>query len=125
MPFPDDFSDFFGAQSKLVKEYFETRLQLLKLQSALVVSRIFTLLIVLIIVGILFLFVLLFLGLSLAWYISEISGSKILGFSGAALAFFILMVLVIFLRKYILQNPLIRLFIHATTKDVADEHESF
>ena len=123
MPFPEDFSDFFGGQSRIVKEYFETRLQLLKLQFALVVSRIFTLLIVLIIVLILFLFVLLFLGLSLAWYLSEISGNKILGFSGAALAFFILMMMVIFLRKYILQNPLIRLFIHATTKDIADEQE--
>jgi hypothetical protein len=123
MPFPEDFSDFFGGQSRIVKEYFETRLQLLKLQFALVVSRIFTLLIVLIIVLILFLFVLLFLGLSLAWYLSEISGNKILGFSGAALAFFILMMMVIFLRKYILQNPLIRLFIHATTKDIADEQQ--
>jgi hypothetical protein len=123
MPFPDDFSDFFGAQSRVVKEYFETRLQLLKLQSALIVSRLFTLFIVLMIVGILFLFVLLFLGLSLAWYFSELTGNKILGFSGAAAAFFILLMMVIFFRKVILQNPLIRLFINATTKDIADEQD--
>lgn len=123
MPFPEDFSDYFNTQSRIVKEYFETRLQLIKLQSTLAVSRILTLLIVLTIVGILFLFVLLFLGLALAWYLSELTGNRVLGFSGAAAAFFILMMIIIFFRKTILQNPIIRLLIHATTKDLADEQE--
>lgn len=121
MPFPENLSDFYNTQSKIVKEYFETRLQLIKLQAVLSVSRLFTVIVVLIIVFILLLFILLFLGLALAWWLSEVFGSKVLGFSGAAAAFFILLVMVIVLRKVLLQNPLIRLFIRTTSKDISHE----
>lgn len=121
MPFPEKLSDFYNTQSKIAKEYFETRLQLIKLQAVLTVSRLLTILFVLIIVFILLLFILLFLGLALAWWLSELFGSEVLGFSGAAAAFFILLVMVIIFRKVLLQNPLIRLFIRTTSKELSND----
>jgi len=121
MPFPENLSDFYNVQSKIIKEYFETRLQLIKLQAVLAVSRLLTLIFVLIIVFILLLFILLFLGLALAWWLSELFGSKVLGFSGAAAVFFILLVMMIVFRKVLLQNPLIRLFIRTTSKELSND----
>jgi hypothetical protein len=121
MPFPEDLSDFYTIQSKIIKEYFETRLQLIKLQAVLAVSRLLTLIFVLIIVFILLLFILLFLGLALAWWLTELFDSKVLGFSGAAAVFLLLLVMVIVLRKVLLQNPLIRLFIRTTSKELSND----
>jgi len=121
MPFPENLSDFYNVQSKIIKEYFETRLQLIKLQAVLAVSRLLTLIFVLIIVFILLLFILLFLGLALAWWLTELFDSKVLGFSGAAAAFLLLLVMLIVLRKVLLQNPLIRLFIRTTSKELSND----
>jgi len=121
MLFPENLSDFYNIQSKIVKDYFETRLQLIKLQGVLAVSRLLTLIFVLVIVFILMLFILLFLGLALAWWLSELLHSKVLGFCGAAAVFFILLVMIIVLRKVLLQNPLIRLFIRTTSKELSND----
>jgi hypothetical protein len=113
-----DFSGFYEENKALLKEYFEVRFNLLKLQSVKVISRTLSRLIVIFLVGILILFVMLFLGLSFAWWLSIKTGSNVTGFAGAAALFSLLVVTAIAFRKPLFQNPLIRMFIHETTKDI-------
>jgi predicted membrane protein len=117
-----DFSGFFQENKTLLKEYFELRFQLIKLQGVKILSRLMSLLIVIFIVGIFVLFVVLFLGLSFAWWLSDKSGSNVIGFAGAAGLFTILLIIVIVFRKPLFQSPLIRMFINESTKD-SDEKE--
>ena len=113
-----DFTGFYEENKALLKEYFEVRFNLLKLQSVKVISRTLSRLIVIFLVGILILFVMLFLGLSFAWWLSIKTGSNVTGFAGAAALFSLLVVTAIAFRKPLFQNPLIRMFIHETTKDI-------
>jgi hypothetical protein len=115
-----DFSGFFQENKALLKEYLELRFQLIKLQGVRILSRTLSLFIVLITVGIFALFVVLFLGLSFAWWLSEKTGSNTLGFAGAAGLFTILLIIVITFRKPLFQSPLIRMFIHESTKDMEE-----
>jgi polyferredoxin len=113
-----DFTGFYEENKALLKEYFEVRFNLLKLQSVKVISRTLSRLIVIFLVGILILFVMLFLGLSFAWWLSIKTSSNVTGFAGAAALFSLLVVTAIAFRKPLFQNPLIRMFIHETTKDI-------
>jgi len=115
-----DFSGFFQENKALLKEYLELRFQLIKLQGVRILSRTLSLFIVIITVGIFALFVVLFLGLTFAWWLSEETGSKTLGFAGAAGLFTILLIIVIAFRKPLFQSPLIRMFIHESTKDMEE-----
>jgi hypothetical protein len=112
-----DFTDFYQENKNLLKEYLEIRFNLIKLQGVKSISRLLSLLMVMFIVGILALFIMLFLGLSFAWWLSAETGSNIIGFAGAAALFSLLMVLAIIFRKPLFQNPLIRLFIQESTKE--------
>jgi hypothetical protein len=116
-----DFSGFFQENKALLKEYLELRFQLIKLQGVRILSRTLSLFIVIITVGIFALFVVLFLGLSFAWWLSEETGSNTLGFAGAAGLFTILLIIVIAFRKPLFQSPLIRMFIHESTKDMEEK----
>ena len=61
-----DFTGFYQENKTLLKEYLDIRFNLLKLQSVKAISRILSLLMVIFLVGILVLFIMLFLGLSFA-----------------------------------------------------------
>ena len=115
-----DFTGFYHENKALLKEYLEIRFNLLKLQSIKSISRILSLLIVIFLVGILVLFVILFLGLSFAWGLSVKTGSNVTGFAGAAALFTLLLITAIAFRKPLFQSPLIRMFIKETAKDLGE-----
>jgi len=112
-----DFTGFYQENKTLLKEYLDIRFNLLKLQSVKAISRILSLLMVIFLVGILVLFIMLFLGLSFAWWLSAKTGSNVTGFAGAAALFSLLLVTAIAFRKPLFQSPLIRMFINETTRD--------
>jgi hypothetical protein len=112
-----DFTGFYQENKALLKEYLEIRFNLLKLQGIKSISRILSLLIVISLVGILVLFVMLFLGLSFAWWLSAKTGSNVTGFAGAAALFSLLLITAIAFRKPLFQSPLIRMFIKETARD--------
>ena len=115
-----DFTGFYQENKALLKEYLEIRFNLLKLQGIKSISRILSLLIVIFLVGILVLFIILFLGLSFAWWLSVKTGSNVTGFAGAAALFTLLLITAIAFRKPLFQSPLIRMFIKETAKDLEE-----
>ena len=117
-----DFSGFIKENKSLAKEYVETRITLAKLQAVKVLSRSLGMLIALAIVSFLALFVVLFLGMSFAWWIAKITESNAVGFASAAGLFLAIVLLVIAFRKQLFQDKLVELFIRETVKDLHD-HE--
>lgn len=94
-----------------MKEYAETRLELIKLQGIRVVSRGFSLMLFLSIVLFLGFLITLFLGLAFAWWLSSVVGTEGLGFALTALVYGILFLMVILFRKPIFRGSIIWLFI--------------
>ena len=123
MPQPSNFGDFYEENKSLVNDYLETRINLIKLQSLRSLSRILSVLIILFITSSLLLFILLFLGMSFAWWIAALTESNTIGFLSAAGLFLVLAVVVIIFRKPMFQGPLVRLFIRETVSEWQEQEE--
>jgi hypothetical protein len=112
-----DFSGFYAENKALLKEYLDIRLRLFKLQGVKILSRSLSSLIVILLVSCMLLFTILFLGLTFAWWITNVTDSAIIGFAGTAGLFFILSLVFIIFRKPLFHNPLIRFFIQESSMD--------
>jgi hypothetical protein len=118
----ETFNDFYQENRKLLSEYLETRLQLLRLIAIRTLSRTFSMFIVVCLVSFMVLFFLLFLVISFSWLMADATGSAALGFLCGAGVFLVIIMLAIVFRKPLFLNPLIRLFIHTSTQE-EDEDE--
>jgi uncharacterized membrane protein (DUF485 family) len=118
----ETFNDFYQENRKLLSEYLETRLQLLRLIAIRTLSRTFSMFIVVCLVSFMVLFFLLFLVISFSWLMADATGSAALGFLCGAGVFLVIIMLAIVFRKPMFLNPLIRLFIHTSTQE-EDEDE--
>jgi lipopolysaccharide export LptBFGC system permease protein LptF len=105
---PENLGSFFSENRKLLSEYIETRIALLRLQSISMISKAAGTLIWAVI-AILFVFIILiFAGLVLGFWFSELTGSYIKGFGLATLVFIVLFILITLLRKSLFVNPVIQ-----------------
>jgi hypothetical protein len=116
----ETFFSFFSENKALLKEYIDTRLELIKLQGIRALSQGFSLVMVALIVALLALFVLFFLGMTFAFWIASITGSNIIGFASASGLFALILLLVIAFRRVLFQNPMIRMFIRETMDETED-----
>lgn len=119
----ETFKDFYQENSKLLKEYIDTRLELLRLHSIKTLSRTLSMLILVSLISFMVLFFLLFLVISFSWMMAEVTGSNTLGFLCGGGVFLLIILLAIILRKPLFLNPLIRLFIRTSSNE--DEEEEY
>jgi uncharacterized membrane protein (DUF485 family) len=120
----ETFSEFYQENSKLLTEYLETRMQLIRLMAIRTISRTFSMFIVVCLVSFMVLFFLLFLVISFSWLMADVTGSAALGFLCGAGVFLLILLLGIIFRKPLFLNPLIRLFIHTSTQE-EDEDDQY
>ena len=120
----DKFSTFYRDNKDLLKEYIEIRMDLIRLQGVRMLSRSFSLVMVGLIVILLSLFILFFLGIAFAFWISDLTGSNVAGFTSAAGLFALLLILTIIFRRPLFQNPMIRLFINESIPENEEEEET-
>ncbi len=120
----ETFSEFYQENSKLLSEYLDTRLQLIRLMAIRTISRTFSMFIVVCLVSFMVLFFLLFLVISFSWLMADATGSAALGFLCGAGVLLLILVLCIIFRKPLFLNPLIRLFIHTSTQE-EDEDDQY
>ncbi|MFM7223760.1 MAG: hypothetical protein ACKO03_10070 [Bacteroidota bacterium] len=114
-------NDFYTENKRLVSEYIETRLQLLKLTSVRSLARTLSMLILVTLFTFMVLFFLLFVVIAFSWWMSDKLGSAALGFLSGGGLFLLILLLAIVFRKPLFLNPLIRLFIQSST---AEEDEN-
>lgn len=118
-------NDFYQENRKLVTEYLETRLQLIRLTAIRTLSRTFSLFIVICLVSFMVLFFLLFLVIAFSWQMADVTGSAALGFLCGAGVFLLLLILGIVFRKPLFLNPLIRLFIQSSANEEEEDDDQY
>lgn len=115
----DDFSGFLRENARLVREYVELRMELLRLQGVRIVAKAYSQLMVFLIVLLMGLFVLFFLGMALAWGVAALTGSPVIGYLTSAGVFLLLLVLAVRFRRPLFQDRMVR-----TLLDTPDDEPS-
>jgi hypothetical protein len=120
---PDNLGSFFKENKKLVKDYFDTRLEIYKLKLIRIFSKSAGYFIWIIIsLFLLFLFFI-FLGLVTGFWLSELTGSYVKGFGVTTLIILVVILVLALLRKLLFVNPVIRNIISRASneKDSGEE----
>lgn len=112
-----DFNSFFSENKILLKEYLDTRLQLLRLQGVQLLSNSMSFFIWFIVLLFISFFILLFLGILFALWIARLTDSVIAGFASAAGIFSLVLVLVIVFKKSLFEKPISKMVIKATQEE--------
>ncbi|RAJ85517.1 hypothetical protein CLV59_102221 [Chitinophaga dinghuensis] len=116
----ENFSDYFKQTGKVAKDYLETRLDLLKLQAAGKLSKALGLFFSVLMAFLLFFFVIVFLGMLVAFWIGERTGSFTIGFTCASGLFILFFVIIIFFRRQLIERPLSRLLINVLIDEIEE-----
>ncbi len=101
---PEQKQNFFEETQDLAEDYVNNRIQLLKLQTAEKSAKLVSLFFAGLIIGLLSFFILLFVSIMAGYYFSEKFNSQFYGFGIVAAFYIVLLILVLLLRKKILDK---------------------
>jgi hypothetical protein len=121
--------DFFQDTYKLLTDYVDDRVLLLKIQAAEKTGKLAAALIKLMVVGLIFFFIVLFFSVVGALYFSELLGSYLFGF-GMMLAIYVLLLLIyLLLNRYIfskkIMNSVIQVFFAPSKVEQDLNHDEY
>jgi hypothetical protein len=116
----ETFFSFFSQNKALVKEYIDTRLELIKLQGVRTLSRTISAIMIIFIISLLCLSILLLIGITFAFWIADITGSNIAGFASAAGLFILFLIGFIVFGRRMVQNQIIKRIIQDSMDDSED-----
>lgn len=119
----DNLQDFYKENRKLISEYIETRIQLLRLTSVRSLSKTLSMLILLMVISLMVLLFFVFLVIAFSIYIGNQMENPVMGFLAGAGVFLVVLLLSILFRKPLFLNPLIRLFILTTANEEEGEED--
>lgn len=119
----DNAKDFVKETKDLASDYVEARWKLFRLNVAGKAVHALGVFMAIIIAAMLGFFVVLFLGMLLAFWISDLSGSVTLGFSVTALLFIILFAIVLLFRKKLILLPVSNLLIRELAEEIDPDDE--
>lgn len=114
---PENLGAFFAENKKLLKDYLETRISLLKLQGVRTLSKSGGLLLWAVIAVFFSFLILLFAGLVLGFWFSAITGSYIKGFALATTVYIVVFILITIFRNTLFVNPMIQKIISKSGED--------
>lgn len=118
----ENLGDFYKENKKIVSDYVDTRIELIKLGAIKTLAKTLSVLILIALISFMTLFFLLFVVIAFSWYMADQLGSAALGFLCGGGVFIAILLLSIVFRKSLFLNPLIRIFLHASTEE--DEESS-
>lgn len=116
----ETFFSFFSENKALIKEYIDTRIELIKLQGVRTLSRTISVVMIIFIISLLCLSILLLIGITFAFWISSITGSNIIGFASSAGLFILFLIGFLVFGRGMVQNQVIRRIIQDTMDDSED-----
>jgi len=119
MPETETFGSFFKENKKLVREYLDTRLEVYKLKLIRIISKSAGYFIWVIISLFLLLLLMIFLGVVAGIWLSEVTGSYVLGFGIIAALVLLKIIFLAVFRNTFFVNPVIRNVISR----ISDEEE--
>ena len=109
---------------QLITEYFDARLKLIKLEAFEKTAKVTAVLFSSLVVALLGFFLLFFLSMSLGFYLGKVFDSMALGFISVTGLYLILFVLVLLMKKDLLENLLIERIISELTKKEEDDEQA-
>jgi len=116
----ETFFSFFSENKALIKEYIDTKLELIKLHGVRTLSRTISVVMIVFIISLLCLSILLLIGITFAFWMASITGSNIAGFASAAGLFILILILFIVFGRRMVQNQIIRRIIQDSMDDIED-----
>jgi hypothetical protein len=120
MPEHENLGSFFSENKTLLKDYLETRLEIVRLQGIRFASRSIGFLAWVFITVFLLVLVLIFTGLVLGFWFSELTGSYVAGFGITTGILVLVIFLLTLFRRQLFVNPVIRGFIKHMAKEEED-----
>ena len=108
---------------QLITEYFDARLKLIKLETFEKIAKVTAVLFSSLVVALLGFFLLFFLSMSLGFYLGKVFESMALGFLAVTVLYLILFVLVLIMKKDLLEEFLIERIIGELTKKEGDDEQ--
>jgi hypothetical protein len=121
MPETENLGSFFKENKKLAKDYFDTRLEIYRLQLIRMLSKSAGYIIWIIISLVLSSLLVIFLGLTTGFWLSAVTGSYTKGFGLTVLLILAVIIIVALLRKTLFVNPVIRNFIKRTARETENQ----
>ena len=118
---PEDFGSFIGENKDILKEYIETKTEVYRLQGIRLISKTGGALIWAVLSLFMLFLILIFSGLVLGFWFSELLGNNVYGFGLATLILILIAVLLTFFRRQLFINPIIRSIINHSQETEMDE----
>ncbi|MGE5107081.1 MAG: hypothetical protein ACM3H8_06025 [Sphingobacteriales bacterium] len=118
---PEDFGSFIRENKDLLTEYVETKTEVYRLQGIRLISKTGGTLIWAVLALFMLFLILIFAGLVLGFWFSELLGSNVYGFGLATLILMVLTVLLTLFRRQLFINPIIRRIINISQEKEMDE----
>lgn len=117
--------NFFAESRRNIEEYFQNYMLLLKLQAAEKISKLIAVITSGLLIATLGFFILFFLSILAAYYFTDVTGSKYMGFGIIAAFYLLVFILVLAFRKKVvgkyITNVVINIFFESTKEQHADE----
>ncbi len=117
----DNLHDFFDENRKLVSEYLDTRLEILKLSLVRSASKTLGILAFITIICFLLLMFVLFLVISFSWWMTSLMGSAALGYLTGSGVFILLIIICFIFKKPLFVNPFVRLFLLSSLEEEEED----
>ncbi len=119
----ENLGSFFKENARILREYFETRMKIYRLRALRMLSKSAGYFIWLIISLFLFFLFIIFSGVVLSLWLSQLTGSYIAGFGITTAGIFILIIVLATFRKALFVKPIIKAFINQSEETIDDEVE--
>jgi uncharacterized membrane protein len=120
---PENLGAFFRENKQLLKEYVETRIEIVRLQGIRMFSKSMGFMVWIIIASLLGFLVLIFSGLVLGFWLSALTHSYVSGFGITTLILLGLLIVLILLRNVLFVNPIIRKVIQGSQETNSTEED--
>lgn len=118
-----DFGSFIKENKKLVRDYFDTRLEIYRLRAIRLLARASSYLLWIIVFLVLLSLFIIFGGLVTGFWLTELTGSYVKGFGLTTLLILALIILLALFRRVLFINPIIRLLIRRTSEEIKPEND--
>lgn len=115
---PDNLGDFFKENKELLKVYAETKSEIFRLQAIRIFSKSMGLLAWMVIAAFIAFLILIFAGLVLGFWLSDLTQSYVKGFGLTTIILLVLFVAIAVFREKLFVNPIIRSIILRAREEV-------
>jgi hypothetical protein len=120
----NDQNSFFTESKDALEKYLQNRLLLVQLQVTEKVSKLMAAMFTGLLIAVLSFFILLFLSIMAGYYFAALTGSTFLGFGVVAAFYLILLIVIIAIRKNVIQKNIINMVIEVMFEKTKDESEN-